>query len=184
MSKARGKGGAAVSHSKELMSLTYINALITPLGLNFNEPKIDNDGIDITIRGKGFSGHYPKPQIEVQLKCAQISAIRIDKIAKEILYQLPVHNYNELIGPNLIPSILVLHLVPNNQSDWMYFNKQSVILRHTSYWLSLDGLKKSTNAAYITVRIPLSQQLTPDSLMAMMEYTSYKKRITNNGGIF
>ena len=84
MSLERGPGGTAISHSKELLSLAYIQSLITVTGLNFLEPEIDNYGVDIQIVGKNFSGHYPKPQMDVQLKCAQKSAIRIDKKTKEL----------------------------------------------------------------------------------------------------
>jgi hypothetical protein len=177
----RGEGGTAVAHSKELLSLAYIQSLITPIGLNYNEPIIDNDGIDITIRGKGFSGYYPKPQLEIQLKCAQLSAVRIDRKKRELAYDLPIHNYNELVGPNLLPSILVLHLAPNNPSDWTYYNREGVTLRYTSYWTSLDGLKKSNNSTKITVRIPLSQQLTQKSLLWMMQRISDKQDIINTG---
>ncbi|BBI51622.1 hypothetical protein HORIV_40430 [Vreelandella olivaria] len=93
----KGDGGTAISHSKESLSLAYVQALLAATGLNHNEPKIDNDGVDITIRGKGFEGVFKEPKIEVQLKCTAKSDC-IDLENNELVFQLEKKNYNYLTG--------------------------------------------------------------------------------------
>ncbi|TOG85990.1 DUF4365 domain-containing protein [Vibrio parahaemolyticus] len=181
MSSERGLGGAALSHSKEQLSLAYIQSLIAMTGLNGLEPRIDNYGIDITLTGKDFNGEFDEPHLAAQLKCAQLSAVKIDKKTKEIVYKLPSKNYNKLVKRGLFPKILVVHLAPNNQSDWIYFNKLGLTMRHASYWLCLTDKPMTTNQN-ITVRVPLSQQLTPRSLIWMMTKISNGEDLTNCGG--
>jgi hypothetical protein len=182
MSKERGYGGTAISHSKEQLSLAYIQSLIAVTGINGLEPKIDNYGIDITLIGKDFPGiFYDEPKLEVQLKCAQWSAIRIDKKTKELIYQLPSKNYNKLIKKGMLPKILVVHLAPNNPNDWIYFNKTGFTIRHASFWADLAN-KQPTGQDSISVRIPFTQQLTPTSLIWMMTKISNGAPLFNCGG--
>ena len=181
-SSERGVGGAAISHSKEQLSLAYIQSLIAVTGLNGLEPIIDNYGIDITLSGKNFPGLlYDEPLLAAQLKCAQLSAIRIDRKTDELVYKLPAKNYNKLITKGMLPKILIVHLAPNNQADWIYFNKLGFTIRHASYWISLAG-RNATKQQNITIRIPLSQQLTPRSLIWMMTRISNGEDIINCGG--
>lgn len=183
MSKERGPGGTAISHSKELLSLAYIESLVAVCGLNSLEPKIDNDGIDIVLGGKDFTkGDIHNPHIAAQLKCVQKSALRIDTKRQELVYQCPAKNYNKLVNSRgMFQQILVVHLAPNNQSDWMYFNKMGLTMRYASYWVNLAG-KDITEQKSISVRIPLSQQLTPKSLMWMMTKVSKSESIFNCEG--
>ncbi|BBM66324.1 hypothetical protein VA249_29700 [Vibrio alfacsensis] len=182
MSAEKGPGGTAVSHSKELLSLAYIEALVAICGLNSLKPTIDNDGIDIVLAGKDFKdGIVEDPHVAAQLKCAQKSAIRIDTKTKELVYQCPAKNYNKLIGKGMLPRILVVHMAPNSQSDWMYFNKLGLTMRYASYWVSLEGLPETSQQS-ISVRIPLSQQLTPKSLMWIMTKISNCEPLFNCKG--
>lgn len=175
----RGAGGTAQSHSKELLSIAYIQALCATAGLNYNEPKIDNDGVDITIRGKGFSGNYSCPRIEFQLKCTS-SHSYIDHSTNELVYPLPVHNYNYLVSPSVVPILLAVHFSPIDQTSWLQHKDLGMTLRYATYWCSLAGLPVSNNNSSVTVRIPLSQRLGPNTLIWMMQQVSSEKPIMNS----
>lgn len=177
----RGAGGTAQSHSKELLSVAYIQALCAAAGLNYNEPVIDNDGVDITIRGKGFRGEYSCPKIELQLKCTS-SHSYIDSSSGELVYPLPVNNYNYLVSPSVVPILLAVHFSPIEQVSWLQQKDLGLTLRYATYWCSLSGLPVSTNGSTVSVRIPLSQRLGPDTLIWMMQQVSSRKPILNSVG--
>ncbi|HCZ9714708.1 DUF4365 domain-containing protein [Vibrio alginolyticus] len=182
MSKERGLGGTAVSHSKELLSLAYIESLIAVSGLNSLKPEIDNNGIDIVISGKDFTdGFIDDPHMSAQLKCVQKSALRLDLETRELVYQCPAKNYNKLVTRGMLPKILVVHMAPNTQSEWMYSNKVGLTLSYASYWVCLAD-RPQTNQQSISVRIPLSQQLTSKSLIWMMKKISKGEDIFNCEG--
>lgn len=178
----RGAGGAAVSHSKELLSLAYIQSLCAVSGLNYNEPQIDNDGVDITVRGKLFGGGFRTPKIEFQLKCTGVHSY-IDSVRHELVYPLKVENYNYLVSPSPIPILLAVHFCPDDQLGWLQHHDLGLTLRYATYWCSLSGLAESSNKSNVNVRIPLSQRLSPQALIWMMEQASHDRPIVNLGGV-
>ncbi|WP_163920427.1 DUF4365 domain-containing protein [Photobacterium sp. Alg240-V54] len=173
----RGAGGTALSHSKESLSLAYVQALLAATGLNHNEPKIDNDGIDITIRGKGFDGYFEEPKIEVQLKCtARDGCIDFDK--NELVFQLEKKNYNYLVKPSPIPLLLVVHYAPKMFDEWLDERDSGTTIKYASYWYSLYGYDQITAGSRV-VRIPLEQRFDSKALMRMMELASNGSIIEN-----
>ncbi|EGQ7686767.1 TPA: DUF4365 domain-containing protein [Vibrio parahaemolyticus] len=183
MSSARGKGGAATSHSKELVSISYMYALCAHAGLNLSDPIIDNDGIDITLRGKGYNGYaWSKPKLDIQLKCTNFKRSNIDFKAGTLSFNLKKENYDELTDLNY-PSILVINTVPSNQENWVAQNNHSISLRYNCYWYSLMGEKILARGSK-TLKIPLGQRLTPEALVWIMKQVANKKTIKNNGGVY
>lgn len=181
MTNIRGAGGTAISHSKELLGLAYVEAIAASTGVNFNEPKIDNDGIDITFRGKGFSGLYSEPKFEAQLKCTSKKGC-IDKKNNQLVYQLDAKNYNYLIGPSQIPLILIVHHAPSQESDWLEESEQYMKLKYASYWFSLYGKEKIETDSRV-IRIPLEQRFDSEAMKRMMHLASKGDDILNlNGG--
>lgn len=178
--QVRGVGGTAISQSKESLSLAYVQALLAKTGLNHNEPVIDNDGIDITIRGKGFSGFFAEPKIEVQLKCTS-AACCTDEKTQELVFQLEKKNYNYLVGPSLLPLVLVVHHAPQKPQDWVVETDTGITIKNASYWFSLYGAEKIEQGSKV-IRIPLTQRFDSTSLMWMMEKASQGEEIHNLGG--
>lgn len=173
----KGLGGTALSHSKESLSLAFLQALLASTGLNHNEPKIDNDGIDITIRGKDYSGIYSEPKIEAQLKCTSKKNC-IDHDKNELVFQLEKKNYNYLIGPSPLPIVLIVHYAPKSQDEWLEEKNTGTTIRYASYWYSLYG-KECIEQGSKTIRIPLKQRFDRKSLLWMMEEASQGRKIYN-----
>lgn len=172
-------GGAAVSHSKEVLSLAYIQTLCAATGLNYESPRIDNDGIDICVRGKNFSGIFKEPKVEFQLKCTS-TIEEIDMKKQEFTYQLPSKNYNYLIGPSPVPLLLIVHLAPQTREEWIQTCNLGTTIRYSSYWYSLYGenrIEKSSRA----IKIPFSQRLDASTLLRIMKAASEGKFIYNLG---
>ncbi|EHU0328781.1 DUF4365 domain-containing protein [Vibrio vulnificus] len=183
MNCARGKGGTAVSHSKELVSLSYMYALCASTGLNISDPIIDNDGIDVTFRGKGYHGFaWTKPKLDAQLKCTTFKRSNIDFKKGVLSFKLYKNNYDELTDLSY-PSILIINTVPSLQEKWVQQNNHSINLRYSCYWYSLMGEKKLAKGSRI-LKVPLTQKLTPAALLWLMEQTASKKIISNNGGVY
>jgi len=173
-----GRGGTFISHSKESLSLVYLQSLLAKLGLNHTTPEIDNDSIDISIRGKGFKGRFRKPRIELQLKCSNAKNL-IDKDNNELVYKLKQKNYNDLAEDSPIPLILVIHHAPSNQSDWVVETDSGATIKNISYWYSLNGKEEISKSGKI-IRIPLEQKFDSDALMWMMEEASKNNIVTNS----
>ncbi|ELA6587529.1 DUF4365 domain-containing protein [Vibrio alginolyticus] len=180
---SRGIGGTATSHSKEMVSISYMYALCAQTGLNLSDPVIDNDGIDITFRGKGYKSFaWSKPKLDVQLKCTQLKRANIDFKSRTLKFKLDKHNYDELTDTEY-PSILVVNLVPRNQEDWVQQNNHSLGLRYGCFWFSLMG-EKILSKGSKTIKIPLDQKLTTEALKWLMEQAASKSIIKNTGGVY
>ena len=62
---------------KEQFSTAYIQALAAQIGLKYSIDSVDDDSVDITLKGKGFKGKLLRnPHIEIQLKCTSQKVIK------------------------------------------------------------------------------------------------------------
>ncbi len=161
-----------VNQKKELFSKAFVNALAAQSGLRSSEPNVDDDSIDITLRGRGYNKSGIRcPQIDVQLKCTAD-----DRGDSSIFkFKLPLKNYEDLRGDNfLCPRFLFVLVVPENIDDWLTHQKSYSELKHCCYWYSLRDLDAVSNATSVTINIPRSQRLTSQSLLELMESASHR----------
>ena len=79
-----------VSKRKELFSVAYLTALAAQVGFNHQVPTVDDDSIDISLLGKGYTGLVRSPQIDIQLKCTSKYEIEDDGLK----FDLKLKNYN------------------------------------------------------------------------------------------
>lgn len=179
MSKSKDKhgfGGTYIPHMQEDFSLAYIQSICAVTGFNYVPPARDNDGIDVQIRGKGFdTAKVCLPKLDVQLKC--LSGLKdLDMKNGFIRYKLRENNYNKLTN-TIYPSILVVHLVPNEPHEWIQQNDLGTTLRYTSYWYSLAGNNNISGSK--TIKIPFRQVLNAKTLCDMMKAVSQGSIIYN-----
>ena len=159
-----------IAQRKEQFSIAYIHTIAAQIGLNTASLSVDNDSVDLILKGKGYAGKIRNPQIELQLKCTSQTS-NISQTA--IHYPLKLKNYNDLRGNDVLcPRYLVVLLVPENPDDWIYFAETSLTLRNACYWASIRHYPKTFNKISVSVDIPLSQQLTNHSLSYLMECAS------------
>jgi hypothetical protein len=127
--------------------------------------RLDNDKVDYLARSRVQGTVLNKPQIDIQAKCQRSGVATADPIS----YQLDLETYDNLRDPKVcIPRILVLVLVPADVQEWLAQSEHALTLRHCAYWLSLKGMKSSTNAATQTVHIPRKNLFGPSVLQSMM----------------
>lgn len=159
-----------ISHKKEQFQVGYLKALASCAGFDTGRWDVDNDCIDVTLKGVG----YPKPGrrnpcIDIQMKATQ----RFEEQGDFYFYDLNVRNYDHLRDECVSSPqyLMVLHL-PELVSDWINEAGSGITLNNKCYWLSLRGLPESSNSATVRVKIPKDQKVTVSLLQYLMEQAS------------
>ena len=148
-------------HSKkELFSLAYINAVAAHAGFQVCEPKIDFDGIDGTLMGD----EGQRPRIEFQAKGTSREILKEDHLA----YPLAVDTYEKLRANTIIPRILIVVLIPEEENEWVAHSEEELLLRHCGYWRSFSGEPASENQTSVTVHIPRTNVFESNQLIELM----------------
>lgn len=153
------------NQKKELFSKAFVKALAAQSGLRSAEPDVDDDSIDVIIRGRGYRTGIRNPQIDVQLKCTAN-----DEGDESILkFSLPLKNYNDLRGDDVLcPRYLFVLVVPQNCEEWLVHQSTSSIIKHCCYWFCLRSMPAVKNKTSVTLNIPRSQRLTSQSITCLM----------------
>ena len=148
---------------KERFSLAYIGAVASQAGFHVDEPTVDRDSVDGVLRGD--TGR--RPRIEFQAKATSQNVLRESHLA----FPLPITNYNQLRINSILPRILIVVLMPVEETQWLKQTTDELCLRHCAYWLSLEGRPSVANRSTVTVRIPLANMFNGDQLSDLMERT-------------
>ena len=161
------------NHRKEALSRSLVQAVAGRCGMICSHRDFDY-GIDVTVHDVGS---FPKPDggnryvesgfnIDIQAKCTSGATIEDD----EVVYSLEVKNYHDLRATDVgTPRILVLMLVPDDDTQWLNLSEDQLIMRRCAYWLSLKGAVDITNTANIQIRIPRTNLFTADMLNDLMQ---------------
>ena len=157
-----------LNKKKELVSVSYLQALCAAAGINHGEYAVDDDSVDVTLTKKGEvgTGLFYSPKLDVQLKCTSS-----DMTENETTFSFPLKlkNYNELIVQNCAaPRILVVLRVPNDLQSWVVVGDNEISLNHCAYWVSLKGLEQTANGTRVTVHLPKENRLTIEELNRLM----------------
>lgn len=165
------------NQKKEQFSRAFVSAISAQSGFDAFSPQVDHDSIDLIIKGRRFIGKRRNPQIEVQLKCTA-SNLGDENYLK---FQLPIKNYNDLRGDNLLcPRYLFVLVVPNNSEEWLIHETNYSTIKHCCYYFCLMNHPDTLNEHNVTLNIPRKQKLTSISMLELLESASNEKFI---GGI-
>ena len=159
-----------ISSRKAQFSIAYVKAIAAQIGLNPSIDDVDNDSVDITFKGTGFTGGlFRNPHIEVQLKCTSQDVVK----GNVVKYPLKIKYYDDLRGEDVVaPRYLMILVVPDDPKEWTDNNDNSLTLFNTCYWASLRYLPGKSNTTNVTVEVSAKQKVTPDTLMNLMEKAS------------
>lgn len=160
------------NQKKELFSKAFVKALAAQSGLRSAEPDVDDDSIDVIIRGRGYPTGIRNPQIDVQLKCTAN-----DEGDRDFLkFSLSLKNYNDLRGEDVLcPRYLFVLVVPPNCEDWLVHQSTSSIIKHCCYWFSLRSMPAVKNNTSVTLSIPRSQRLTSQIMTYLMNLSNTRE---------
>ena len=157
-----------INIQKEEFSYAYIYAVVSAAGYSCQiaSRPLDIGGIDIIISGVETEDSLYPPRLEVQVKSTSTSVLSTDSIR----YPLKLKNYNELRKQRtLVPKILVVVLIPDDQSQWLNQSEDELCLRRCGYWLSLRGEPETTNTDKVTVYLPRQQIFTAGTIKNIMQ---------------
>ena len=154
---------------KERFSLAYIEAIASQAGFHVVESKVDYDSVDGTLVGD----FGRRPRIEFQAKATSQDILRKDILA----FPLPIKNYDDLRSEALNPRILIVVLMPQDESQWLNQTNEELCLRHCAYWLSLEGEPAKHNIHNVTIHIPLANIFSSEILSALMKKTERRESL-------
>ena len=154
-------------HRQEALSRAYIQAVTGKLGMSCSFANFDY-GIDLTINDiVELDGHFVESgfRLDIQAKSSVNAEVEKDFVT----YKLEVKAYDTLRVETQVPRILVLLVLPTQESQWVDQDEERLILRKCAYWISLKGRGPITNQARITIRIPRTNLFAVEGLRSIME---------------
>ena len=134
---------------QEQLSLSYVRAVTFRAGVSLSRPEVDDHGIDGTIVDPDRRGVN---RVDFQLKATTQYEIRNDVV----VYDLRVEDYNRLVIEDDVPRILILYVMPDDDSQWLVQSEEELCLRKCSYWMTLMGEARSRNSSTVRVSVPLA----------------------------
>ena len=160
------------NQKKELFSTAFVKAIAAQVGFRTMIPDVDDDSVDIIIKGRGYSAPIRNPQLEVQLKCTATD----DESSDVLKFNLSIKNYNDLRGDDILsPRYLFVVVVPKEPKDWLSHEARFTKLQHCCYWMSIKDFPETTNTTSVTIDIPKTQVLSAESMLSLMEMASIRE---------
>ncbi len=161
---------------QEALSRAYVRAVATRAGLICGGTENDL-GFDLFLRSVEIHGHQlwdSGPQLDLQLKSTTRAAVRESVVA----YDLEVRAYNILRQENVSrPRILVVLVLPENESEWMSQTEEALIIRRCAYWTSLRGAEPTTAQTTVRIMIPRTNVFSVQSLELLMDRAKEEGRL-------
>jgi hypothetical protein len=165
------QGGCALltkNHRQEALSRAYIQAIAARAGMTCSSRGLDY-GIDLTVheisrRGRriGETGF----RIDFQAKSTDAAGVT----PESVLYDLDVKNYDDLrVTPPAGPRLLVVLVLPGDETQWTEQNEEQLLLRRAAYWVSLMGRPPVANVRTVRLALPRANLFTIEALREMMD---------------
>jgi hypothetical protein len=162
---------------EELLSVAHVQAIAAKVGVSI--ATFDRLWRKRSYRDHGIDGHFRQIAViesrryvcgyglDFQLK----ASINCKIEPSHIRYDLESKKYNDLIRRDLskdtIPCILLLKVLPTDKNSWLSDNEDGVFLGGACYWMYIQGAL-SSNRESVRIRIPKTQNLTPESLLRLL----------------
>ncbi len=162
------------NEQKEQLSVAYVHAVAARAGYACQVIHIDDDSIDVQLAARGRVHNKAvlrSPKIDIQLKATAKPVLR----ANHLSIVLPLKNYNDLREESLVPRLLVVLLLPEEEDRWLVQTEDEMISRRCAYWSTLLGKPETENVDSVTVHLPRNQQFTVAGLRELMEKVSRRE---------
>lgn len=154
---------------KEDLHISYISALCAAAGISYDTQRHDDDSTDGIIKKRIFfeDGGFFDSLLRIQLKSTSSKSQYVDH-GDYISYQLKVKNYNDLCTPSTTPIILGVFILPEEESDWLHWSTEELLIKGCMYWADFTGQKPSDNKSEITVTLDKSNIINQYSLLDIL----------------
>lgn len=161
-----------LQESMEDVSFAYMQALCAYNGYTLSKAERDNDGVDATIKCKGYPCNPSdcrrrSPIIDIQLKASYVKLK--EKKNGDYSFILEAKNYNNLVmNDRMTPIILVVLHMDKDRKKWVKHSKSTLKVTKCAYWVSLKNNQPTNNGSSITVVIPKQNILSCECLKKLM----------------
>ena len=125
-----GTGGMSENEQKQQLSVAYVHAVAARAGYASQVFHVDDDSIDVQLAARGMVHQHAvlrSPRIDIQLKATSQPVLK----ESHLTFPLPVKNFNDLRQPVLVPRILVVLLLPEDDGLWLVQSEDAMISRHS-----------------------------------------------------
>jgi hypothetical protein len=160
-----------IQHTKEELSMAYIQAVAAKAGQNLIVGRRHDYGYDGTIKHiikDGFRHIESGFGFDFQAKATCDWSLE----AGEVVYDLEAKTYNDFVTRanrnGALPSILIVMCLCASESDWLTVSCDQMVLKNCAYWLNLKG-DVTTNKATKRIRIPAQNVFTPENMVTLLE---------------
>ena len=146
---------------KEGLSRAYVQAVAAAAGYTLAEQNFDRDGVDVQVRAGGDM----RPSRDMQLK----ATVRLGQDGAHWRFPLPKRNYDLLREPAMVPRVLVVLDLPEDEGRWLAVSAQELVMKRCAYWVTMSGALESGNTGTVTVSIPTANRLYVPALRNLMD---------------
>ncbi len=170
-----------LQESMEDVSFAYMQGLCAYNGYTLSVAQRDNDGVDITVKCKGYPSEISgclkfSPTLDIQLKSSFVKLK--PKKNGELTFILETKNYNNLIiGNRMTPIILVVLHMDRDRKKWVKHSNSALKITKCAYWVNLKNRQPTTNGTSVTVVIPKENILSCQSLKSLMIKVSKEEEL-------
>lgn len=162
---------------KEELSYVYAHAIATKVGYSTERRFKDRDSVDIMLCAKGKldpSSTLIAPRLELQLK-----ATSQELSGAEFPFSLSIKNYSDLRENTMVPKILVVYSLPQEENEWVQCTPELLALKGKAYWKNLRGADICENQTTKTIYISKSNIFNHDTLKKLMILASKSEELPN-----
>lgn len=152
---------------QEGLCRAYVGMIAARCGMGWSTPHPDY-GIDLTLHDIAAYGDYLAEsgyKLDVQAK----SATRAQLTSTHVRHDLERKAYDILRETAVgTPRILVVLVLPKDETLWTAQTEQALTLRHCAYWMSLKGSAPTTNRRSVRVPVPRANVFSLAALQGLM----------------
>ena len=156
------------NHRQEALSRAYVQIIAARCGLTCSVRDFDY-GIDLTLHDIMRRGRrYVESGLLLNIQAKSTAAAT--RTTTDVLYDMDVKTFDDLRDTTVgKPRILVLLVLPNDESQWTVETEEHLLLRHCAYWMSLRGQRAIPNKRTVRVAIPRTNVFSVEGLQGLME---------------
>jgi hypothetical protein len=159
-------------HRQDALARAYVHALAALAGVVWSRPQADYE-IDLSLRSVELhegSLDDASWQIDLQIRSTTLANVT----SSEVNYDLDVEMYDKLRRRGGCPRLLVVYIMPEDESEWLEQSLHQLCLRHCAYWLSLEGAAPSSSSGKIRVFLSLTNVFSVEAIRTLLQQA--KKR--------
>jgi hypothetical protein len=158
-------------HRQEALCRAYIQAVAAAAGVSC-EWRLTDYGIDLSlydIKRRGQRRIESGRSIDVQAKSTTLANVD----GPTIKYDMEVKTYEDLRDPEVRRArLLVLLVLPEDESQWLHQTPEELVLRRCAYWFSLRGCGPVPNQRSIRIAISRSNIFSVEALREILARTN------------